>query len=472
MLLVNSVARGDQLIQENHITIQTLPAGGSKRKWIYPLIRKGRFYHYRNWLSYVYLALFFTVPFLKIGGEPVLLLNVIERRFVILGQVFWPQDFFLFMLAMLTFIVCIVLFTIAFGRIFCGWICPQTIFMEMVFRKVEEWIEGDARQRKKLDEGGWTTKKYLKKALKHVVFFLLSFLIANTFLAYVIGSRQLLDIVTQPVKSHLAGFISICVFTVVFYLVYSQVREIVCTVICPYGRLQGVLTDKHTLVVAYNYLRGEPRGKINRQATAPKGDCVDCGLCVDVCPTGIDIRKGVQLECINCTACIDVCNDVMNKTGRPLNLIGFYSEEQIAQGKQPRFTNRMAAYSAVICLMLAVLTFFVLQRTDIDVTVMRAPGLLYQQQPGGYISNLYNADLINKTNHPCRVDISGADKTVRIKYIQAPGVIEKGSSIKAVFFIEIPAIAIHQPKTEVKLLVSSGGKTIATVNTNFIGPVN
>jgi len=441
------------------------------RKWLYPLIRKGRLYHYRSWLSYVYLILFFAGPFLRIGGHPVLLLNIMERRFVILGQVFWPQDFFLFVLAMLAFIVCIVLFTIAFGRVFCGWICPQTIFMEMVFRKVEEWIEGDARKRKKRDEGPWTFEKRWKKITKQIVFFVLSFLIANTFLAYIIGSGQLIKIVVEPVTQHLSGFISLCIFTLVFYFVYSQLREIVCTVICPYGRLQGVLTDQHTLMVAYNYLRGEPRGKISKNQNQHKGDCVDCGLCVDVCPTGIDIRKGMQLECTNCTACIDVCNEVMGKINKPINLIGFYSEEQIKENKKPRFTVRMAAYSSVICVLLGVLTFFVLQRSDIDVTVMRAAGLLYQEQQDGYISNLYNADLINKTDKNQQIELVAANKAIKIKYVQAPGKLAASASAKALFFIWMPASAIHEAKTPVLLKVMRGKELITTINTTFIGPV-
>jgi len=443
-----------------------------ERRWIYPLIRKGKFYAYRSWLSYLYLVLFFAAPFIRIGERPLLLLNVLERRFVIFGQVFWPQDFFILVLATLAFIVCIVLFTIAFGRIFCGWICPQTIFMEMVFRKIEGWIEGDARKRKKLDGGPWTFEKRWKKTLKHLVFIVVSFLIANTFLAYVIGSDQLIRIITEPVTLHVVGFISIWVFTGVFYLVYSQAREIVCTMICPYGRLQGVLTDKHTLMVAYNYVRGEPRGKINKGNTSSYGDCVDCGLCVDVCPTGIDIRNGAQLECINCTACIDVCNEVMGKISRPLNLIGFYSEEQIKESKPPKFTGRMIGYSSVILVLLGVLAFFILQRTDVDVTVMRTAGLLYQEQPGGYISNLYNADLINKTDKPQNIVIIASDPSIRIRYVQAPGILDKEGSVKVIFFIEVPAANIHRPKTAITLNISNHQKIIATVSINFVGPVN
>jgi cytochrome c oxidase accessory protein FixG len=440
------------------------------RKWMYPVIRKGKFYKYRNWLSYVYLVLFFAGPNIRVGGRPLLLLNVMERHFVLFGQAFWPQDFFIFVLAMLAFIVCIVFFTMAFGRIFCGWICPQTIFMEMVFRKIEIWIEGDARKRRKLDEGPMTREKVIKKTAKHTIFVIVSFLIANTFLAYIIGSDELIKIATEPVSQHLVGFISIWVFTIIFYLVYARVRELVCTVICPYGRLQSVLTDKHTLMVAYNYKRGEPRGKLDRKNPNVKGDCVDCNLCVDVCPTGIDIRNGPQLECVNCTMCIDACNQVMEKIRRDMNLIGFYSEEMIREGKKLTFTSRMKAYSAIIGVLFGVLIYFVYQRKDVDVTVLRTAGMLYQEQPNHYISNIYNADIINKTDKLQQIELVADDPNVKIKYIQTPGVLGKESSTKIVFFLMLPESKIHATKTDIKLNVVEHNQVLNTIKTTFVGP--
>jgi cytochrome c oxidase accessory protein FixG len=446
-----------------------------KRKWIYPLIRKGRLYKWRSWISYVYLVFFFTGPFLRIGGQPLLMLNFMDRQFVILGQVFWPQDIFLFVLASLVFIVCIVLFTIAFGRIFCGWICPQTIFMEMVFRKVEVWIEGNPNKAKKLDAAPWNREKIIKKGSKHAIFIFISFLISNTFLAYIIGSGSLIKIVTEPVTAHWVGFISIWVFTIVFYLIYTRVREQVCTLFCPYGRLQGVMIDQHTLVVAYDDVRGEPRGKLDRKADLlnnTKGDCVDCGLCVDVCPTGIDIRKGTQLECINCTACIDVCNEVMGKINKPHNLIGFFSENMIHEKEKPSFTGRMMAYSAVITLMLGVLCYFIFSRGDMNITVMRSAGMLYQEQPGKYISNIYNAEIINKSKLGRDISISAADTAIKLKYIQAPGKVAAGGSVKTVFFLLIPASRIHTSKTDIKLNLMLKNKIVETVSTTFVGPIN
>lgn len=445
-----------------------------KRQWMYPLVRKGRFYKWRSWLSYVYLILFFSGPFLRINGQPLLLLNFMDRQFVLLGQVFWPQDIFLFMLASLVFLVFVVVFTIAFGRIFCGWICPQTIFMEMVFRKIEIWIEGDANKRKKLDAGAWTKEKLVKKTSKHILFILVSFLIANTFLGYIIGSESLIKIIIEPVASHWIGFISIWVFTIVFYLVYSQVRELVCTLICPYGRLQSVLIDQHTLVVAYDDVRGEPRGKLSRNPDPfnLKGDCVDCGLCVAVCPTGIDIRKGTQIDCINCTVCIDACDQVMDKINKPRNLIGYFSENMIRLKEKPSFTGRMKAYTGVIILLIAVLSYFIFSRADMDVTIMRSAGMLYQEQPGGYISNIYNAEIINKTNKDKTINIVADDPSVKIKYIQAPGKVSGGGTEKTVFFVMVPLSHIHTAKTNIHLRLMQGSKVIQTVSTNFIGPTN
>ncbi|AMR33549.1 cytochrome c oxidase accessory protein CcoG [Mucilaginibacter sp. PAMC 26640] len=445
-----------------------------KRKWMYPLLRRGQLYKWRSLISYVYLAAFFAGPFIRINGQPLLLLNFIDRQFVILGQVFWPQDIFLFVLATLVFLVCVVLFTIVFGRVFCGWICPQTIFMEMVFRKIEYWIEGDAAKRKALDARVWDNQKVIKKTTKHLLFLMVSFLIANTFLAYLTGSESLLKIITEPVTAHLAGFISIWVFTIIFYLVYSQVRELVCTVICPYGRLQGVLLDRDTLVVAYDDKRGEPRGRLSRNADpgAIKGDCVDCGLCVAVCPTGIDIRNGTQMECINCTACIDVCNEVMIKVKKPLNLVGFFSENMIHNQVKPTFTGRMKAYTAVIAIMMAVLCYFIFSRSDLNMTVMRGAGMLYQEQQGGYISNIYNAEIINKTKNETAITIQPVDTAIKVKYIQAPGLISGGSSVKTVFFLLIPVSSIHEAKTTVSLQLIQNNKVKQTVKTAFVGPVN
>ncbi|HRY99751.1 MAG TPA: 4Fe-4S binding protein, partial [Bacteroidales bacterium] len=278
-----------------------------KRRWLFPKRPKGRLYTYRIWLSYLLLLIFFLTPWLRIDGEPVMMLDVIRRKFVLFGQIFWPQDFHLFVLMMILLIVFIVAFTVVYGRIFCGWLCPQTIFMEMVYRRIEYWIEGDSRAQRALREEPWTLRKVWKRSLKYALFYLLAVLISYTFLAYIIGTDRLMETLASPLSERLGGFIAILIFSLVFFLIYAWFREQVCLIVCPYGRLQGVMLDRNSVVVAYDYIRGEGssgrarfRSGEDRKALG-KGDCIDCSQCVDVCPTGIDIRNGVQLECINCT---------------------------------------------------------------------------------------------------------------------------------------------------------------------------
>ncbi|HUH33670.1 MAG TPA: cytochrome c oxidase accessory protein CcoG, partial [Daejeonella sp.] len=400
------------------------------------------------------------------------LLNILERKFVFFGVVFWPQDFYLFVVATLIFLVFIVLFTAVFGRIWCGWACPQTIFMEMVFRKIEVLIEGDAIKQRKLDASPLSFEKAFKKGLKHSIFLFISFFIANTFLAYIISTESLLEIIRQPVSQHVTGFIAIVIFTLLFYIVFAYVREIVCTVICPYGRLQGVLLDKQSMIVGYDYQRGEPRGKIKKGEEHLHGDCVDCNLCVQVCPTGIDIREGTQLECINCTACIDACDMVMTKVNRPIRLIGFKSEEEITTGKPFKVSRRLYAYTAILVVMIGVLAALLIRRTDVETTLLRAGGTLYQLREDGTVSNLYNAEIINKTNHSVDLQIVPADPEVKIQYIQKAGTLDKGSSSKITFFIIRPQKGIEKYKSDIKLNVISGNEVIEKLETTFIAPPN
>ena len=297
-------------------SIATINEDG-KRAWVFPKKPSGKFYDYRKIVSYVLLAFLFAAPFVKINGNQFLLFNVLERRFNIFGFPFWPQDFHLFVISMIIGVIFITVFTVAFGRIFCGWICPQTIFLEMVFRRIEYWIDGDRGAQMKLKRTKWTPEKIRKRVLKHTIFVIISFLIANVFLAYLIGSDKLLNYITEGPFKHLGTLFPLLIFTGLFYFVFSWFREQVCIIACPYGRLQGVLLDNKSIIVAYDHKRGEGENgrkkfrKNEDRAALGHGDCIDCMQCVHVCPTGIDIRNGTQLECVNCTACIDECDDIM-----------------------------------------------------------------------------------------------------------------------------------------------------------------
>lgn len=441
-----------------------------KRIWMFPQKPKGKLYNARTWLSVLYLAVFFSLPFMHINEHPFFLINILERKFILFGQIFWPQDFFIFGLGMVIFIVFVALFTVVFGRVFCGWACPQTIFMEMVFRKIEYWLEGDATKQKILAKAPWTTEKLIRKSFKWLIFWAISFVIANTFLAYIIGVKELSKIATEPLLEHVGGFTAIVIFTTVFFLVYSWFREQVCTVVCPYGRMQGVLLDKNSIVVSYDHVRGEPRDKFKKIHDPSKGDCIDCAQCVKVCPTGIDIRNGTQLECVNCTACIDVCNSMMAAIGFEPNLIRFASESNISENRPTRFTWRMKAYSGVMVVLLGVLVYLLASRTDVGISILRTPGQLYQTA-NGQISNLYNYKFLNKTYQDKELVLKPENFKGNIVLVGETKLrVPKEEYASGAMFIYLDEHDVTHRKTPLKIAVYEEGKKIKTITTSFLGP--
>lgn len=470
---VSDVYKEQQVAEETFRDHISTVDNRGKRIWVFPKKPFGRLTNYRTIFSYGLLALLFSGPFLKIGGQPLLLLDVLDRRFIIFGQVFWPQDFYLFVIGMITILVFIILFTVVFGRIFCGWICPQTIFMEGVFRKIEYWIEGDYMAQKKLDRQPWDREKIVKKTVKQVLFLLVSSLIMHTFLAYFVGVDKLWQIIVGGPMENTGGFAAMLLFTGLFYGVFGWMREQVCTTICPYGRLQGVLLDRQSIVVAYDHVRGEQRSKFRKdedRAAVSKGDCIDCNQCVFVCPTGIDIRNGTQLECVNCTACIDACDNIMDRIGKPRGLVRYASEQNIADNKPFVFTGRMKAYTAVLTILIGVLVSLLIIRSDFQTTILRTPGMMFQEREDGTITNLYQVKMVNKT-----ID----EMDVRLELMEPEGRIEMvGGDIKlaaqgigeGAFFIVIDPAKLDGMNQDVKIGVFSEDKRIQTVKTRFLGP--
>ncbi|MFD1095803.1 cytochrome c oxidase accessory protein CcoG [Salegentibacter chungangensis] len=449
-----------------------------KRAWIYPKKPSGKFYEYRKYVSYFLLAILFAFPFIKINGNQLMMFNILERRFNIFGFPFWPQDFHLFVLMMIIGVVFIILFTVAFGRIFCGWICPQTIFMEMVFRRIEYWIEGDRGKQIKLSKQAWNAEKIRKKSLKWSIFFIISFLIANVFLAYFIGSDRLVKYITDGPADHASTFGSLLIFTGVFYFVFAWFREQVCVIACPYGRLQGVLLDTKSIVVGYDHKRGEKekgRAKFRKnedRAATGKGDCIDCFQCVQVCPTGIDIRNGTQLECVNCTACIDACDSMMEAVNLPKGLIRYTSEENIEKKTKFKFTPRIKGYIAVLGILISVFTGMLFLRSEVEARILRLPGQLYEHKENNIISNVYTYKLVNKTTHNIEnVHFKLMSHNGNIHLVQQGAILVPGQELtEGTLFIEINGSALKDEKDKVEIGVYSGDNLIETTSTTFLGP--
>ncbi len=440
-----------------------------KRVWLYPKLQKGRLYFQRHTFGYFLLLIMFIGPFLQWRGHPVFLFDILQRIFIIFGVPFFPQDFFLFGVGMICIIVFIALFTAAFGRLFCGWACPQTIFMEMIFRKIEYWVEGDANERRRIDQSKWDFHKVQVKFLKHLIFFTISFIIANLFLSYLVGIKELYKIITEPLGNHIGGFISLVIFSFVFYYVFAVMREQICIVVCPYGRLQSVLLDKDSIVVAYDHVRGEPRGKLNSAENL--GDCIDCTLCVQVCPTGIDIRNGTQLECINCAACIDACDQIMTKVNKPTGLIRYASMNQIVNKTKFRITPRLIAYSIIFVALTASVIIGIARRQSVEATILRNPTMLYQVQEDGHITNLYYLSLMNKTfvDIPIDLKLKGIEGSLKIVG-QALNVPAK-DNLHAVFIVDVSPGVLKSNKNKINIEVYSNNEILSEINTTFIGPV-
>ncbi|MCL1679569.1 cytochrome c oxidase accessory protein CcoG [Elizabethkingia miricola] len=447
-----------------------------KRKWVFPRKPKGKYTNYRNIVSTLLLIVFFVLPFLKINGNPVLKFNILDREFFIFGQPFYPQDFFILTIGAITGLIFITLFTVVFGRIFCGWICPQTIFMESVFRKIEYLIEGDRNKQIRLDSQPWNSEKIWKRGLKWSLFILISLIISHLMFSYIVGYERVLEIMKEgPVKNY-DNFLVMILFSAAFYFVFAWFREQVCTLVCPYGRLQGVLIDKKTINVFYDFKRGENRSKWRKgedRKVAGKGDCIDCGQCVVVCPTGIDIRNGQQLECINCTACIDACDEVMDKVGLPKGLIRYASEDEIEKGEKFKFTTRMKAYAAVLLLLIVGSSFIILNRSAVEGKFIKPAGSTYYVKDSRTI-NVYNYTLLNKSNE---------DKVVTIKIISPQNgeieviggvnkiIMKRDVSTKGTINISFPSKEINLSKQNIVIGVyDQKGALIDSYETYFEGP--
>ena len=447
-------------------TIGTIDEEGH-RKFIFPKKPSGKFYEYRKWVSYFLLIVLIANPFVKVNGNQFMMFNVLERRFNIFGFPFWPQDFYLFVLFMIIGVVFVIFFTVIFGRIFCGWVCPQTIFLEMVFRRIEYWIEGDRGAQIRLSKQKWDVEKIRKKAIKWTIFLIISFFIANVFLAYLISSDELFKMIEEGPENHVSTLIALLIFTGVFYFIFAWFREQVCIIACPYGRLQGVLLDNKSINVAYDFVRGEKeagRAKYNKQedrTASGKGDCIDCKQCVN----------GTQLECVNCTACIDECDLIMESVNLPKGLIRYASEDEIEKKAKFKFTSRMKGYSAVLLILIGILTGLLFLRNEVETVVLRLPGQLYEHK-GDDISNVFTFKIINKTNedfNDIHFKLHGIIGIINVVG-QQDFRVKKQAMNSGTLFVQIHQYLLEHDKTKLEIEVYNGNKKIETTTTSFLSP--
>ncbi len=449
------------------------------RQWIYPKKTKGRFHTRRVIVAVILLILFFLFPLIKVNGEQFMLFDILNRKFVIFGRPFFPQDFYLLAFLLVTAAVFVVLFTVIYGRIFCGWLCPQTIFMEMVYRKIEYFIEGDRPKQMKLDRMPWNKEKITKKGTKWFVFFIITLIITSTMWAYVAGTEYVINFWKNPFAKP-GVLTAYLIFAVIYYFIYAWFREQVCIIVCPYGRLQGVLTDENTILVTYDYKRGEKRGPMRKgqdRAALGLGDCIDCKQCVHVCPTGIDIRNGTQMECINCTACIDACDAVMDSIGKPRGLIRYASKVSIEQGTKKIFTPRVKFYSLILLILMSVFIGLIVKRPAVDLKVLRVRGQVFTELPNGKIRNLYNVTLINKTTREYKdlqiklIDKDGGEIVVSGIDDQKPD-LKVGEVKQFMIFVDFPKDKMKGKQELTFGVYDQNGKLLDKYESIFIAPVN
>ena len=431
-----------------------------KRKWIYAKQPQGKWYTRRTYFAWFVLAFLVVAPLIKINGSHFMLLDIANRKFSLFGMVLWAQDTYMMAIVMVIVAVSVVLFTVVFGRLWCGWACPQTVFLEFVFRRIEYLFDGNYRNGAKPKES-----PFWKTAAKHLTFFMTSVIITNILVMWFVGPEYLQKLIKDPIVDHLSGFIAMLLVSSFYYWIYSFFREQVCTMICPYGRLQGVLLDSKSISVIYDYKRGEPRGAKN------SGDCIACQRCVSVCPTGIDIKNGSQLECVNCTACIDECNEVMAKIKKPGNLIRYDSVQGIETGKRSVLNARTYAYSAVLVALFVVLIVAISRRTPIEATLLRVPGTLFQQLDSTTVSNIYNLNLINKTNKKKNLTLKLLEPVKgSVQVAGKDAVIDGDAAFNAVIIIKLDKSQLKGKSTDLRLGIFEGTQLLKEADTNFIGP--
>jgi cytochrome c oxidase accessory protein FixG len=440
-----------------------------RRIYLYPAEVKGKYRDRRSWAHGLLIVVFLLLPWVHWNGRQLLLLDVARREFSFFGLHLRAHDAPLLLFLLLAFTFLIGLITALWGRVWCGWACPQTVFIDFLFRRIETWIEGKHRTRRALDEGPWDGNKILRKSLKYGAFLLVSLVITHSFLAYFVGSKAVFEMVSSTPSKNWTSFLVIVSTTGLILFDFGWFREQFCTIVCPYGRFQSVLIDENSVIVGYDTNRGEPRRGLREEG---QGDCVACNRCVQVCPTGIDIRRGLQMECISCTACIDACDEVMEKIKKPAGLIRYTSLAELAGKPKNRFSPRPYVYSALLLACVASLVVALGRKEFLDVTVLRASDSPYQIVSEGserLVVNHFRLDISNQTGSPVRIFAElGPDTKAALVMPLNPIALGEGGTARADFFLKLPAALVQGRKTIPMTLRYEGGTK--NLEVTLVGP--
>lgn len=448
-------------------SVSTINEDGS-RNFVHPADVRGRFTTLRKVAAVLLIAVYVLLPWIPINGNPAVFLDVRTQQFHLFGLTFVAQDLWLafFLITGLGF--ALFYLTAVIGRVWCGWACPQTVFLDHVFRRIERWLEGNSTERRKLDRAPWTAHKIARRGTKLVLFAFVSVAIAHIFLSYFVSLPGLYRMMRTSPAENWGVFLFVFILSGILMFNFAWFREQFCIVLCPYGRLQSALIDDDSIIIGYDKVRGEPRGKLH---TPGAGDCIDCRRCVQVCPTGIDIRQGLQMECIACSNCIDACDEVMTKIDRPRGLIRYDSMNALAGGKTHLIRPRLILYTVLLLLGASVLTVSLSTIRPLEVSALRMPGAPYYRT-GGLLRNQYTLRIINKENQPRIFDVT---LTADGQDIRWSG-FESGVEVKALDEAQRPlVVTLPEEKfrqrfdVEVRVARRDGGPAV-TRTVPFIGP--
>jgi cytochrome c oxidase accessory protein FixG len=441
--------------------LSTLNRDGT-RHVLHPKLAKGRFLRGRRIAGFALIALFVLLPRIRIGGRPALLIDLSQREVAAFGTLFRPTDGFLLALLGITVVSVVFLVTALYGRVWCGWGCPQSVYLEHVFRPIERWLEGSRGQR----------VTWWRRGLKLGIFAGLAFALANVFLAYFVGTDRLEHWVFESPREHLGGFSVVMGVSALMFFDFAYFREQTCIVACPYGRLQSVLLDRQSLIVGYDARRGEPRAKVKKQQPSTgAGDCIDCGACVTVCPTGIDIRGGLQMECIGCAQCIDVCDSVMEKVGRRRGLIRYTSQDELAGKRRRILRTRTVVYPVLLVTAASAFLWKVSHRSGTEVTVQRLSGPSFTELPGGRIAAQVDVKIENTTDDSSTYTFTVVDPTVgQLRSAIPSWQVPPHESRVVPLFVDVPRSAFVRGQVKAILKVRSTHGFEHTIHATLFGP--